>query len=854
MAKKKKQKKVKIKRNTIARRIIGLVIFINSLFLVLILSAIVYLYLQNTSQTKVDEAYLQSESILATISDTVNKVKTDASLLSKDSDVIAYLKYVNDGNQPVITDTNDPNYPLYKNYILKTQAIMNYQTFDIYNLIFIATEQNCSTGTGGCAVSQNGDLSSSDWVLDQRTWFADLGSKDSVMSRPYQDSLTGVYTLTYVEKIYDSTQVIGYVGIDIHIDSIAAFLDDVNVRINHADNNIAVMTNFDKNPSLIYFTQETQNSYFMEPETNYSTIDNSNGFANEGMRLLVDSYDSNNAVFETLFGKQYIVTYNNLSDVNWQVIVMTDNTQFIAIEYLFGIIILALIVTAILISLILGSRVKRQLSPINTIIEALQEIKNGNYDVKINIKQASEIKQIGEAVSIMSEEIKNQMNLVYENYAFDALTGLKNRSASKKELDSTVFIENKRIAMCLINIDNMKDINVTKGHMIGENFIKAIVKEIKKIIKDKKMLFSYSNNEFIYIIQNFSSLDSVEYELNKLFLRFREPLLVNNIKIEVKLNAGVAIYPIDGTTTEELTKKCDMALFKLKDSSDKLINFYNEKIAQDLNYKVQLSEQLSQAISKEQIYLKYQPLIGKDNNIYGFEALARWNSPTLGEISPEVFIANAEESFLIIPIGTWILKEACRAQAELSKQFKKEFVMSINVSPIQLAQKDFIKTVKSIIRETDINVDYLALEITEGVFIQSSVVLDDKIDELHELGIKVSLDDFGTGYASLTNLRQIAFDNLKVDKSFVDSIFGEEKEHRIVGTLVNLVHNLGMTVIAEGVETKKQYEYLKQISTDVFQGFIFSKPINYDEVLVFIEEYYKAPKSKRNEVLANKNG
>ena len=208
---------------------------------------------------------------------------------------------------------------------------------------------------------------------------------------------------------------------------------------------------------------------------------------------------------------------------------------------------------------------------------------------------------------------------------------------------------------------------------------------------------------------------------------------------------------------------------------------------------------------------------------------------------------------MIIPLGTWILRKACEAQVEIRKKLGKNFVMSVNISPVQILQRNFTTIVRKIIRDTDINPNFLTLEITEGVFIEASVMLEDTIEELHKMGVKLSLDDFGTGYASLTYLRQIKFDNLKIDKSFVDGIFGSEKDHRIISTIVNLVHNLEMKVIAEGVETRRQYEYLKEISTDVIQGYVFSKPLLIDDLYEYLDTFYKLTKSKRIEYFSKKN-
>ncbi|HRY78592.1 MAG TPA: EAL domain-containing protein, partial [Candidatus Izemoplasmatales bacterium] len=197
--------------------------------------------------------------------------------------------------------------------------------------------------------------------------------------------------------------------------------------------------------------------------------------------------------------------------------------------------------------------------------------------------------------------------------------------------------------------------------------------------------------------------------------------------------------------------------------------------------------------------------------------------------------------------------QACLSQVDLYKRFGRQFVMSVNVSPVQILQKDFIDVLKKVIVDTDIDPHFLVLEITEGILIDSTIYLEETINFIHEIGAKIALDDFGTGYASLTYLRKLPFDNLKIDKSFVDGIFSSKKDHSILGTIVQLVHNLNMIVIAEGVETRKQYEFLKQITCDVFQGFLFSQALDMEGIAKYVDQFYKVNKTKRIDVFASKD-
>jgi len=850
MTNKKKKKKNNLKRNSLANKIVSLTVFLDALFLVLILSLSILLYTVNLNKTRNTNANYQNQIVVEAFADIIDTIEIDVHNLATDLDIINYINYVNTGGEPNLIP-GDANYNIYSNYLVQVTAVVDYQEEALYDVVYVATSETCSVGSDGCAITHDGVLSYANWKLTERPWYLVLGEENFVLTDPYEDSLTGQYGFSYVEKVFDGDTVIGYVGIDVYLETLAVLFNTISEEKLPENNEIIIFSDINNNPRLVYFSGEKYQDYYMQNSLNFAQIDNQNNYGDSGVSYLLENFDTENQYTGTfLDGNNYVVSSANIEGTNLYTVSMFYVSQILEIEVIFIILVVVAAIMVLFIALITAKQVRKALKPIDKIIESIVEIRNGNYQVDLAIEGAQELKQIGEAINTMSSELNRQVKITYESLAYDVLTGLKNRASSAAEVDATIFKSDKRSAVCLIQVDNLKNISVTKGQIVGDSLIKAIADELRHVFRSDETLFSNGGNEFVYIKENIHSLEDVEYTLNRLLTHFKEPIVVKNIRAEVKFNVGVSVYPTDGQTLEDLIKKCDTALFKSAEASFKKIIFYNEKIARSVNYQSEMSEQLAEAIKEKQIYLKYQPLITISNEIYGFEALARWTSPTLGEIGPQVFIANAEESYLIIPIGTWILRKACEAQVELKEKFGIEFVMSINVSPVQILQRDFVDIVKRVVRETDINTEYMTLEITESLFLEATILLEDTIEQLHNMGIKLSLDDFGTGYASLTYLRQINFDNLKIDKTFVDGIFENIKDHKIIGTIVNLVHNLDMTVIAEGVETRKQYEYLKEISADIIQGYIFSTPLTMEDLVKFIKKFNQIPLHKRTDIFA----
>ena len=844
--KKKKEKKI-----SLSKRIVSLTVFIDAFFLIILATGFLFYTFFSINQNKTELVKTQTQAIVNSTSKFLDSIKKDLDLLAVNPNIINYLNYVNEGNNPNIVET-DENYHILYDFLTVTNSVVSHQSEGAYDLIFIATEYNCLAATDGCAITNTGIILHETWYITQRPWFIDLGDDLEKFTDPYIDAISGDYTFTFVKRVYHEDQEIGYIGIDMSLNSLANLIADIDKEINGEIAEVLVFTKYDVNPTLVFYSKDIYDDYFMKNMSETLTIDQSAGFEDNGLHSLLSNRQSNDVLRINFYDTDYLVTFNTLDDYGWQLVILVDNTVMISMELMFIILLSAIGLLIYITSLIINRNIKKVLAPVHRIIDSLEEIKNGNYNVKINLIENNEIKEIGDAINLMSKEIERQVSLVYETFAYDLLTGLKNISAASLDINKNVLSGSRKAAICLFQVENIKNINIIKGQIVGDNLLKTIAFELKTILGNSEFIYANGHDEFIYIMTDVNSLEHVEINVSKILGHFKEPLIVKNIKLEVKFHIGISVYPNDGQVLDDLLKKSDTALYKAKTSGTKRYLFYNENIAREISYKAQVAEQLAKIVENQELYLKYQPLVDNRNELYGFEALARWHSPILGEISPENFITNAEENYMIVPIGNWVLKEACKMQVRMKELYAREYVMSVNISSIQLMQFDFVDTIKAIIKETDISAEYLTLELTESVFLDSTAMIEEKISDLKELGVRFSLDDFGTGYASLTYLRQIDFDNIKVDKSFIAGVFGTENDHKIVGTIVNLVHNLEMKVIAEGVETKKQYEYLKQIGTDIFQGYMISEPLKEDEVQVFIKMFYKISKAKRMDVLARK--
>lgn len=449
-----------------------------------------------------------------------------------------------------------------------------------------------------------------------------------------------------------------------------------------------------------------------------------------------------------------------------------------------------------------------------------------------------------EAVSQMSDEFID----------FDPVTGLDKRKTIIDFVNDTIFINQNKAALCLFQIDDYKEISIIKSQEMANEMMREMAKIMTKKIGDHSIIFSHSDNEIAYIIPDYKDLEGIKNTITEVISSFKSSKVVKNIKPDTLVGVGISVYPKDGLELDNLLKKCELSLYRTKVTSEKQTIFYDEKISDEVVYDVEISEQLSKAIDSDEIHLKFQPIVDVNHEIYGFESLARWTSSVVGDVSPDIFINNAEKNYMIVPLGNHILEKSCKAQVALKERFNREFMMSVNVSLIQILQPSFLDVVKKVIKETKINTDFLTLELTESIFINSTHDLNNKLKDLHELGIKLSLDDFGTGYSSMTYLQKINFNLLKIDKSFIDDMMLRNKDKEIIKSVINLARNLKMQVVAEGVESAEQLEYLKSIDINFIQGYIFSEPLRLEDLYHYIDNFYiLSPKERLSDIMG-KNG
>ena len=454
-----------------------------------------------------------------------------------------------------------------------------------------------------------------------------------------------------------------------------------------------------------------------------------------------------------------------------------------------------------------------------------------NYLINFNNNEEFSYKSMVEYDKLDEYIISTELRSIIDR---DIITGLPNIYYFKRivsEFLKDYVKDNVRASMIMLDLDNFKYVNDSFGHEFGDLLLKEVGQEIVKVVSKRGIVSRYSGDTFLIFTYNIESIEEVVDLCDLLSKSFDSPKIVNGKKIYLTASIGVALFPDHGNDYNTLLKNTDSAMHAAKTDRKNESNFFDDSILTELNRMYGLQKGLRTALEKGEIYVMFQPKVSLDDSLVnGFEALARWESHEFGSVSPAEFIPIAESTKMIVPIGNFILEEVFKKTKCLLNEGYDKFKIAVNLSEIQLREDVVISEFKRLIKKYKIHPKYIEVEITESMLMKSFDKNLKILQEIKDLGVSIALDDFGTGYSSLNYLTKLPIDVLKIDRSFVIDLLISPKSKCIVETIVNLSHQLGIEVVAEGVEDKDQVEYLRTILCDIVQGYYFSKPRMFEQI------------------------
>jgi diguanylate cyclase (GGDEF)-like protein len=432
----------------------------------------------------------------------------------------------------------------------------------------------------------------------------------------------------------------------------------------------------------------------------------------------------------------------------------------------------------------------------------------------------------------VSHEIKARIFAELEARALarhDPLTGLPNRRFFAEKLDEYLRSVNdtQRLAVLMLDLDGFKTVNDRYGHAAGDEALSEFARRVSILLRADAVLARIGGDEFAIVMPKIDSLDDPTNLARRIAAAVAEPFVIDNSTAEFGVGVGIAIAPDDGTEHDELVRRADRALYRAKGAGPSSVRFFEPEMDTHVERRIQIEREFRSALASNTIVPHYQPLVSLDGNrIIGFEALARWNSESLGYVPPDVFIPIAEETGLINVLGDQLFRRACLD----AEAWPENFILAFNISPIQLRDATIGLRILSILGQTGFSPRRLEIEITESALVQNVAVVQSVIDDLRRAGVRIALDDFGTGYATLTQLLSFHLDKIKIDRSFVSHLDKSDESLVIVRAILGLAKGLGLTTTAEGVEDAAQLACLKANGCAEGQGYLFSKAVPAAEI------------------------
>ena len=421
---------------------------------------------------------------------------------------------------------------------------------------------------------------------------------------------------------------------------------------------------------------------------------------------------------------------------------------------------------------------------------------------------------------------------------YDTLTGLPNRSLFSDRLRVALNHAQRhkhKLAILFLDVDRFKQINDSLGHTVGDRLLRSISTRIRGAIRNEDTVARFGGDEFTVLIHHIGKIEDSARVAQKILDALNPPIVVDEREFVINSSVGISIFPTDGTDGETLIRNADTAMYRAKDLGGSRYHFYAAAMNVKALETLEVESGIRRALTNDEFILYYQPLIDvTTGSVFGLEALLRWRHPQLGILRPDRFIPAAEHSGLIIPLGRWVLREACRQASEWHSR-GCAVVVAVNLSTKQFQDPDLLREIRSALDMAGLDPQYLELEITEGNAMHDVEKVIITLRQLKALGVRIAIDDFGTGYSCLSYLKQFPIDTLKLDSSFVRDVTSEEDAHIALGVIA-LAHSLKVKVIAEGVETIAQLDFLREHACDRLQGYLFSRPMPARNFETFIRQ------------------
>ncbi|MBN0988451.1 EAL domain-containing protein [Amphritea pacifica] len=489
---------------------------------------------------------------------------------------------------------------------------------------------------------------------------------------------------------------------------------------------------------------------------------------------------------------------------------------------------------------LLSKRIQRGISePVDKIIDAMEQVTvHQNFALKI-----PEDDKPGELHALISgfnrmlgqinrnaKELKSHQAAIEQHVYFDPLTGLANRRLLMQSMEREVLRAKRSEqigALLYMDLDHFKTINDSLGHSVGDAVLNSVSSRIRKAVREADTPARLGGDEFVVLLPELGTSESTASH-NALSVAEKVRQAISSVHqidgraLHVTPSIGIALFDGQNDEFENLIMQADLAMYRAKEEGRNRVQFFLEQMQHNADHRQQIEESLRQAIENDLLYICYQPLVRGNGKIVGAEALVRWSDGEKGLVNPASFIPIAEMTDLICCLGQWVLTEVCQQMATWEKQGKK-LVVSVNISPREFEQNDFVEKVQEIILNSGVRAEYLVFELTEGVLLNNIEAVRIKMQRLAKLGIRFALDDFGTGYSSLQYLKQLPLNTLKIDQSFVQDITTDSNDAAIVSTIIAMARTLGIDVVAEGVEKQEELDFLEHWGCQLFQGYYFSR-------------------------------